>query len=345
MRAAPALGWGRYVRLVLASLLAFAVVIAPLASYVVRKPDYFFARTGETWDPTTQGRETFSVRDNFQRVLFMLHFRGDPQPRHNIPGRPLLDPITGVCFLIGVFVLLKTIGRDPPLNAGILLFWLFPLMPSVFSDAAPHAMRALGAAPAVCLIAAVGLNAIMEGAGRSHAFTVVKGPSVLLAVALGAAAALNYHAFFIEWGRNEAVAADFSGDIPRFFDYAADLAEGNEVYACPYVYFSPNLRFLRIARQVSWKAVEDESAFVAAANQDRDRVYICDAPRVNFLIDKLYPQAEVIGRYSVYTARTGKIYRVKKETLRPVLSDDERAEVGYFMAKVLADFRVQMKQW
>ena len=51
---------------------------------------------------------------------------------------------------------------DTEIKSGILLFWLLPLLPSVFSDAAPHAMRALGAVPAVCLITAVGISSVID---------------------------------------------------------------------------------------------------------------------------------------------------------------------------------------
>ena len=73
----------------------------------------------------------------------MLHLRGDIEPRHNIPGRPMLDLASGLLFLGG---LIATAKADWPLPAktGLLSLWLLPLMPSAVTLAAPNALRAVG---------------------------------------------------------------------------------------------------------------------------------------------------------------------------------------------------------
>jgi hypothetical protein len=325
---------------------AFLMTAAPLIAYAARKPDYYFARAVETADPLPEADGSiFTVRDNLQRVLFMLHFRGDRQARHNLPGRPMLDPIMGVAFLIGLYVLLRTLRTDAPLKVGALMFWLLLLLPSALTSAAPHAMRTVGAVPAVCLISAMGISAVMDAAGRSAALRAAGFPSLLAVAVLAIVTAWNYDDYFREWGHDRVVAEEFSADIPRFFNYCADLAKENDVYVCPYVYHSPNIQFLSLARQAPLKLIDSEAAFGADGTPPRDRVFICEEPAVNMLVEKLYPGSENLGNYSTYGAHTGRMYRVRKEALTRPLSAAEQSEIRYFVGKMIAGFQVRSRKW
>ena len=42
--------------------------------------------------------------ENLKRHLLMFHFEGDPNGRHNIPGAPMLDVISGVLMLAGLVI-------------------------------------------------------------------------------------------------------------------------------------------------------------------------------------------------------------------------------------------------
>ncbi len=325
---------------------AFLVTAAPLIVYAVRKPDYYFARAVETADPAPEADgSVFTIGDNLQRVLFMLHFRGDRQARHNLPGRPMLDPIMGVAFLIGLYVLLRTLRTDTPLKLGVLLFWLLPLLPSAVTSAAPHAMRSLGAVLAVCVICAMGIGAVMDLAGRSATLRALGAPLLLAVVVLVAVTAWNYDDYFRKWGHAPEVAEEFSADIPRFFEYCADLAAANDLYACPYVFHSPNIQFLRLARPVPFTLINSEAAFAADEMPERDRVYVCEVPAVNVLLEKLHPEVESLGNYGAYGGHTGRIYRVRKEALTRPLSEVERSQIRYFVGRMLADFQVRSRNW
>ncbi len=309
---------------------AFLAAASPLIGYAVAKPEYYFARAASTATPAqAPGDHRSLLLDNFQKSVFMLHLRGDTNPRHNIPGRPLLDPITGLSFLAGLWVVVKTFGTDTHLKAGLLLFWLLLLLPAAVTGEAPHALRSIGAIPAVCLISALGLERIAHLV--THRRAVASGGFALVAVA--GATALNYQAYFHEWATNDDLAPTFSADVGRFFAYCADLAETNDLYACPYVYNGPQTRFFNLQRRAPLHRVEDATAFVAAGDNVRDRVFVCDVPAVNAFIEALYPQAEVIGRYAVYAQHSGRVYRVPRERLRASLTDEERAALAQLLAE------------
>ena len=93
-----------------------------------------FAAAARTAGDTAAQHGPPFLLDNAQRVLLMLHVRGDNNPRHNIPGAPQLDPITGALFVVGLLLVLRGSGLDAPRRVGVLAFWLLPLVPSAVSD-------------------------------------------------------------------------------------------------------------------------------------------------------------------------------------------------------------------
>jgi 4-amino-4-deoxy-L-arabinose transferase-like glycosyltransferase len=298
------------------------IVAAPLLGYAAAKPDYFFARAARTAGVTATPYGPPFLLDNAQRVLLMLHFRGDNNPRHNIPGAPQLDPITGALFVVGLFLVLRTSGLDLERRVGLLAFWLLPLVPSAVSDSAPHALRTLGAAPAVCVIAALGLDRLAGAAARRFASA---GPAPI-AVLLIAAGVLNWHAYFDQWAQRPELAAAFNTDAVRFFDMALDLATRDDVYASTTVDQSPQRRFLSLRGEGSWHRIDGAQVFTDSAPA-RDRVFICDTPALEVAVEELYPHAEVIAHFA-HDGRHGSVYRVRRDRLRPTLDKQQQARIG-----------------
>jgi hypothetical protein len=304
--------------LLLVGTVAALAIMAPLIRYAAEKPDYYFARVARAGAVGGDGHGgDESLRDNVQRVLFMLHFRGDRNPRHNLPGEPLLDLLTGVLFLVGLYQVGKRVGLDRSRRVGLLAFWLLPLLPSALADSAPHALRALGAAPAVYLIAGLGWSRVSR--------LRVVGPVVALAAGI-AIVGVNYRDYFLRWATNPAVIAGFNTDAVRFFGYIAEASKTQDVYVSEYVYTSPQLRFFGLRRPDGWQPLANESAFVAHGGQNRDRLLVSDVSEVNALIEWLYEgKVEVVSRYSVPGGGRGQIYRVAFDDLRRSLDRVEAA--------------------
>ena len=320
-------------RLVALAVLAAVLTVLPLALFATSNPDDFFARTVETYtahDPL----------DAFQRLLFMLHIRGDAIPQHNIPLRPLLDPITGVLFIGGLAWMLWD-RRVTLIRLGIVVFWIVPLFPSAFSISPPHAMRSLGSTPAVYLIAGIGLawlEALLLRALAPRGRTALLSVPVLLLIV---AASWNYRDFFVTWARDPVVASRFNADIPRFVDYLRGLSEHADVHATPYVARGPTIEFIELERPANLLMM-DVDAFVAGG---RDRVYVSERPELNRLIGQLYPQAVEIGRFSVYGAPAGRILRVPAASLPRVLPDEWRPALESTLREMNEAFARRSKAW
>ena len=99
-------------KLVISSLLAISygalIGSAPLIQYAVTNQEEFFRRTKESSIFTFHSFPDLitSLIDSFVKHLLMFNFRGDPNPRHNIPYDPMLDPLTGALFIVGVTMIL-----------------------------------------------------------------------------------------------------------------------------------------------------------------------------------------------------------------------------------------------
>jgi hypothetical protein len=323
------------------------VVVAPLLVYAVAHGEDLFARSSEValfarGAAKPEAAET-SLLDGAQRVLFMLHLRGDSEPRHNRPGAPMMDVVTGLAFLVGLIALAR--ARLPrAVKVGVVALWLLPLLPSAVTIAAPNALRAIGAIPAVCAIAALGLDASTRAIERRAGRRGPLAAGVLLAAALATAAVASARAYFVEWAALPQLRESFSGDIPRFVEYLEDYSRDADVVVCPYVYESPNVRFLALELEQPLLPLDDVEALLRG-DGGRDRVFVCDDPAMNALIRRLYPSASEIGRYAIYTVRTGRILRVPGGALHPALPPAEDAQARHFVRRMHASFEESSKAW
>jgi 4-amino-4-deoxy-L-arabinose transferase-like glycosyltransferase len=302
-----------------ATALSALLVAAPLLGYALVRPQHFFGRAMHTAQERDRQAQGHGLRDDLQRVLFMLHFRGDTNPRHNLPGAPVLDPITGIAFLAGAIIALRRLPVDPVRYGGMLAFWLLPLLPSALTDSAPHALRTVGAMPAVALLAGIGLDRLAD-VGRSAG-------RLATGAALAAIIALNYHDYFHRWAASPVVAAAFNSDAVRFFRYCAALADTHDVYAVRHTFDAPQFRFLELDRQGSWQWVEDERALLASV-ATRDRVIVSEVVELNGLVEELYPNVEVLSRFNT----TGRVYRLRRDQLRDALDADEQERAAVAVA-------------
>jgi hypothetical protein len=333
------------VAVALVAMVSFLVVVTPLAHFAMTKPDYFFARAGDLSAELRFGDERARMLlDHLQRGLFMLHFRGDESPMYNIPGRPFLDPLTGVAFIAGLFVILKELPRQPVLHGALLCFWLLPLAPGAMTTAGAWGMRSIGSIPSVFLIAGIGLSRLTR---RPIPWSSMPswGSVLLLAFALTTIGILNYRAYFDEWANDPGVQGSYSADVLRFFDFCAKLASENDVYASPYVFNSPNFRFLELEHSSGLRLLDGVGDLTIDSGSGRSRVFISDFPVVTSVIKATYPKHEQIGRYSVWGHSNGVIIRVPKEQLKAALSDEELVEADYWISRMNAEFEVMTRAW
>ncbi len=333
-------------KLALMAMLACLIVMAPLIHYAVTKPDYYFARvlSVSNWTYTGEDRLAALV-EHVQRTFSLLHLRGDPSPVYNIPDRPLLDSLTGVAFLAGLLYLLWRSPRQPLLSFAVLCFWLLPLAPAAAAYSDSSALRAIGAAPAVCLIAALGFDAPLQRFLSGSARWRRVGRSALLGALLAVVAATSYRDYFLDFARRPDVAGAYALDIERFYTFCDDLTQHSDVYLSPGVRETPNMRFLLLERPAELRPLASAEDLTAAIVPARDRVFISDSPPFNALLHRIFPRNEELARFSSWGRRDGLVLRVPGSSIPQQLSEADRREAELLLQRMQASFAAQARDW
>ncbi len=186
------------------------IVSIPLMIHFVRYPQFFIARAQEVSVINDGLSEIFK---NFIKTLGIFFVKGDINPRHNIPGSPILSTVSAVFFAGGVILLLRHLLKNwqlvkeqnrevyaKSLDGAVLLFlWLaISLVPSVFSKESPHALRIIGAIPPVFIMAGYFADNLF------FTFIQNKKLSFFLAILLvGISSYDGLHSYFSVWAKDE----------------------------------------------------------------------------------------------------------------------------------------------
>ncbi len=193
----------------------FLVSIAPLAVYAAQNPGVVMrrARILSVWNDVREaGGSLRPLIDNLVKTLGSLHLRGDPSPLNNLPGAPLLDPVTGAVVLLGIAWAFLSL-RNPV--ARLVLIWT-PVVGSldVLSNTseAPSARRIIGLLPVLLL---AGGMAIREWGGRLSP-RARRASAVALVAGVAFAGVFNLHRYFERQATDKAVWHAFGTDGSAF---------------------------------------------------------------------------------------------------------------------------------
>ena len=232
--------WGGYLGLLLLGVVAMdrrrrrgalmalgcaAVVAAPMAWYVV-------ANTGQVLERTTTvsnvGVAALVANSKaWGRALFQV---GDPNVLFNLPERPILDPLLGFLGVVGVAGLILN-RRWRVQGLLILGLGVSALVPSLFSNFAPHFLRGSGFIVPLCLVLGAGgatLSSVLERFGRLAESRVLL---VLLLVAAGIVTERDFHNRWLTHPETFVV-------MEMHINEAANLVR-EETEPHTFVYFSP----------------------------------------------------------------------------------------------------------
>jgi len=179
--------------------LAICVISAiPFIFIVLHDPSNF--TNGYLGGKIQAGANAASVLfGNLLRALGAYHFAGDTVSRSNPLGRPQLDFISGILFLLGVIFWL----RGPRRRYGLLLLVPFVLLhiPSILvlsnTTEVPSASRALGVAPITYVLVAGGLWNFYEFLRKRRGATTAWVASLVMLSLMVSANLVNYFGNYI----------------------------------------------------------------------------------------------------------------------------------------------------
>ncbi|MBN1934360.1 MAG: glycosyltransferase family 39 protein [Anaerolineae bacterium] len=202
--------WGLPVTLLLIGML---IAVAPVAQFARKQPERFWARADKVsvfQEPAAQADPLGVVGRSALRHLLMFNYEGDPNGRHNLPGAPMLDRLSGVLLVLGVVVAVVH-WRDP--RALLLGLWLLlPLSGGILtvSFESPQSLRSIGALPAAYGLACMAVAWFAQEWGRVFGSHAVRRLVVVAVVLLAGIGILECWSYFGLWAHDFASWAAFN---------------------------------------------------------------------------------------------------------------------------------------
>ena len=232
----------RYWRVVGVMALVAAATAAPLLLFFARYPYFFIFRTGYVANKglgAVPGKPWLTWLGNIGRVFAGLFWQGEGHLRHNLPGRPYLDAIQAVLFLLGLGWLGRR-GEGETRRQGewlsdqalFLLIWLgVMLLPTILSGDAPHFGRMTGAAPVIAIIIAAGAVWLLELIGKTRFLPLSPQSSVLILFLLSTT--ITGYDYFVRYATHPQLAEFFYVDDWELGRYAAAQPANTVMYLTP----------------------------------------------------------------------------------------------------------------
>lgn len=319
-------------------ILGAIISASPLLWYYLHNQADFMGRAAQV-SIFNSNSPIKSLAISIAKTLGMFNIAGDFNWRHNLAGRPELFWPVGLGFLIGLigaFKNLKNTNYKLLITNYFLIIWFFiMLLPNFLApEGAPHALRALGALPAVFIFSALGLDFIYqktqryfnrallktENEKRFDQIRRIKKEIYLLAIVFLIMVGLwEARTYFVVWARKTEVRQEFSERLVDISDYLKKLKpetkkfviinEGGALVKNIPIQAQPII-FLNFNRQKEINFIRpDDIAFLPA---DLTNAVIIPTLIDNQLFDALltkYPHGHMIDLY------TFKIF--KTQTLNP----------------------------
>jgi len=202
-------------------LSAAVLVLLPLLIYWIEHWDVFVGRAGQVsiFNPTINNGDLWgTLIRHTGRALGMFFIQGDFIPRHNVPLRPVFDPLIAAAFILGLIRALRE--RRRPDRALVLVWLTVMILPTIIAEDAPHFLRAVGLQPLLFLMPALGLEAawlwLEKRMSRVLAGSVV---ALILLISLG----LTVRDYFFRYGAEpelryafETAATEMATEVNRF---------------------------------------------------------------------------------------------------------------------------------
>lgn len=198
-----------------AGLIAFLIILTPLVWYTATHPDAVGRAGGTSFlNPSlNKGKPLEALADSVEKTALQYNFKGDTNPRHNVPGEPYLNTFVGIMFILGILVSLFAL-RHSRYFALLAIAVAMMLPAALTAEGLPHGLRSIGSAPPVMIIAAVGLSYFL---GRWYAIFPINSIARnfglgLVLLLLGATLIQGYKGYFVAWAGNPVTYDEYAED-------------------------------------------------------------------------------------------------------------------------------------
>jgi 4-amino-4-deoxy-L-arabinose transferase-like glycosyltransferase len=285
--------------------LGVVMVSVPISQFAIRHTASFSDRLHVTSIFTRKSTQEAwnAVARTTREHLLMFNYHGDNNGRHNLPGEPMLDPISGAFMVFGVALSLWRI-RQP--GSFLLIAWLLiMLMPGIFSldFESPQSLRAIGSLPPAYLLAVIPIHVLWQeweqfSSKRSLAVFIIS-----LIFVLGTVGYINYHIYFDLQPKRSDVWGVFSTPETIIGKTMAGLDPLADVYVSMTYNASPTIKFL--SSNVKYHPFETYDSLPIPSDGKKTKVFFVEAGRKQFFLQArhYYPNAD----FKEYKDPTGNV--------------------------------------
>jgi 4-amino-4-deoxy-L-arabinose transferase-like glycosyltransferase len=139
-------------------LLPFLIVSLPLIYYLVVNNDPRIKQTSVFSQRISPPSKLALINENVKRTASMFIFGGDMNGRHNYPGKPALNPILGLFFIIGFILSIKNFKEFN--NKLMISYFIIAILPTLFTKTAenPNMLRTFTVLPSVSYFATTAIT-------------------------------------------------------------------------------------------------------------------------------------------------------------------------------------------
>jgi len=236
---------GRLIALVLV-IASSLFVFAPLGLYAFRNREPFInrARATSIFYHRDEPDLMVALARNTKAHLLMFNYKGDRNPRHNLPGEPMLDPLSGALFVLGFGYSLFR-WRQSQYFLFLLTFAVMLLGGILTVDfEAPQALRSIGVLPSVYFFICAALDGFWCTCRSSLGRWGKRSLLIVFLLALAYITYANYDTYFRRQARDFAVWNGFDTAETLVAREMNALGTGYRYYLSSLYHNHPTLRFL-----------------------------------------------------------------------------------------------------
>ena len=280
-----------------AVIVGVGLASGPLLQVAIRQPDDFWSRAREVsiFEHREEPNLVRAIGSNTVKNALMFNYQGDRNGRHNLPGEPMLDPVTGALFVLGFALALSRFRRlAEMLFVVVFLVGLTAAILTVDFEA-PQAQRAVGAMAAVFFFAALAAEAYWRALERTRSPFWARPLGIALLLLAGAAIVYaNYNTHFVRQASDGSVWQSHSTIETVTARKMAELgSEGMTLYISMFMKDHPVIRFLAPGQQA--KVVVPPDILPLREPGDRPVAVLLDVEQAWIAreIEGFYPNARV----------------------------------------------------
>jgi hypothetical protein len=198
---------------------------------------------------------------NLRNSLLMFNGNGDRGWFASVPNDPLLDPLSGSLFVLGLAMLGWRLVRFHDLRAVYLgAALLILLMPSTlalaFPNENPSASRSSAALPVVATIVALPFGSLLRRCRGSVQRALLAG---LLTTAGTVAVATNYRSYFVDYAQSYRASVPNASEIARAAaGFAASIGDLEHVYLVSWPNWVDHRMVGLLAGDLTWNNLLDD---------------------------------------------------------------------------------------